>query len=128
MATYTRRQNPDQPVLITAVAAGAKIYFRDVLGKDADRVQVYAGASTDIVQYRLNNLQITRGNASTYGGSTSFVARGFAQDQIQMNWLASDSFDSVGQEFEVAEMLTVASMEITGLTLATGTTIEIICW
>lgn len=128
MATYTRRQNPDQPVLITAVAAGDKIYFRDVLGKDADKVQVYAGAATDTVQYRLNNLQIARSNASTYGGSTSFVARGFAQDQIKKNWLPSDVFESVGSEFEVGEMLTIASMEITGLTLASGTTVSIICW
>jgi len=128
MATYKRRQNPDQPVLITAVAAGDKIYFRDVLGKDADKVQVYAGAATDTVQYRLNSLQLSRGNASTYGGSTSFVARGFAQDQISRNWLASDIFENVGQEFEVGEMLTVSSIEITGLTLASGTTVEIICW
>lgn len=128
MATYTRRQNTDQPVLITAVGAGDKIDFKDVLGKAADKVQIYAGAATDTVQYRINNLQIARGNSSSYSGSTSYTARAFAQSEIKKNWLASDTFESVGQQFEVAEMLTIFSIEIVGLTLATGTTIEIICW
>jgi hypothetical protein len=73
-------------------------------------------------------LQITRGNNSFTGGSTSYTARGFAQSEIKSNWLQSDTFESVGQQFEVGEMLTVYSLEIASLTLATGTTIEIICW
>ena len=128
MATYTPRQNPDQPVLITDVGVGDQINFRDVLGRAADRVQVYATAVTDTVEYRVNNLQIARGTGSTYGGSTSFVARAFDQSKITKSWLKTDVFTNVGEEFELASELTVFSMEITALTLGTGTTVQIIAW
>ncbi len=128
MATYKRRQTPDQPVLITNVGVGDQINFKDVLGKNADKVQVYATAASDVVEYRINSMQVVRGNSSSVGGSTSFVSRAFDQSQIKKIWLKSDVFESTGQQFEVGEMLSVCSLEIVGLTLGTGTVIEIICW
>ena len=128
MATYTPRQNPDQPVLITSVGVGDQINFRDVLGRAADRVQIYATSATDTVEYMVNNLQITRGSGSTYGGSSSYVARAYDVSKIKHCWRDTDVFTNVGQEFELGSDLTVFSLEITALTLGTGSTVEIIAW
>jgi hypothetical protein len=128
MATYTRRQTPDQPVLISNVGAGDRINFLEVLGRPADKVQVYTTSATDVVEYRVNNLLIARGTSSTYGGSTSYVGRAFDQSAVVKTWLASDIFSNTGEEFELGLQLTVRSMEIVSATLSAGSTFTIICW
>ncbi len=107
-------------MLITDVSAGDRIDCQAILGRTARGLQLHVGATTDDVSYRLNSL--LRLNKHT----EDFV------DETILMWAVSPEFpvySSTGAlSHTMIDAIQISSIEITALTLASGTTIEIIIW
>lgn len=108
----------ERSFLISDVVAGDKIDILYILGRPARTVKFVMGGPSDTVEYRLNNLLRLRKFNETVADETVEV------------WSGSDSFpvySDSGKEAHVSlEPLEISSLEIVNLTLAGGTTIEIV--
>ena len=137
MATYTPvpRAVPSsqRSVQITNVSAGDQIDLRDALGRPARKLQFHVGASTDIVEYTLNNLRRIR-TPRDPAEATTDVERAFGTYGTTLNevWSAGagySSYSSTGSTvLETADGLEISSLQIDALTLGVGATITIIAW
>lgn len=106
--------------LITDVAAGDQVDVEEILGRPARGIKFVTGDSADSISYRLNNkLKLYQRDK-------------FDKTDIQEIWSAGESFPvftSTGNtEHETQEGVSISSFEVTALTLATGTTIEVVAW
>lgn len=132
MATYTivpDHLGPGQQVAkITSVAVGDRINIVEVLGRPARKLLFYTTDSADIVQYRLNNRQTFLENNRPSFTNNTLTAWGLHGKTESVVWNATDVFTSEGEIIETGDGLNIASIEITSLTLSTGTTIEIVVW
>lgn len=133
MATYTKvsRSVPSQEraAVITAVADGDRIDIVDVLGRPARRVIFKMTDSADTVTYKLNHLRRLR-PARTPEESFGMADQvwGINGKEVTDWWTSSNASEFTGTgstQLETAEGLQVSAVEITGLTLSTGTTITI---
>lgn len=130
MATYTpvprTIASAERTALITLVAAGDKIDITDVLGRPARGMQMYMTATTDIVSYKLNHLTKipTRGRRDLSQVPVQHTATSFWDTSAGVSEF-SGTGDTV---IETVSDLTISSIEITALTLSTGTTISIVVW
>ena len=137
MATYTivpRSLPSSQRVTeITAVAAGDQIDLVEILGRPARRLQFYVTATTDTVEYTLNNLLKMRPQRKAWEAlSPADQAHGVFEKSTVDVWSGGagyPSFSSTGAlVLETVETLSITSVQIDALTLGTGTTISIIAW
>jgi hypothetical protein len=105
-------------MLIPDAAVGDKIDVEAILGRPARTVKFFMTDVADVLEFRLNNLLRLRKFNETGADQTVFV------------WSVSDSFpvySATDSEIHITEeMLDVSSIEIVGLTLSAGTTIEIV--
>lgn len=124
MATFVKINSglPSQQrsTLITAVADGDQVDVEAILGRPARGVQFSMTDATDSISYKLNNLvRLTQHNETSV-------------DSTLLVWSSAAKFvtyTSTGSlTHTTVEGLAVSSFEITGLTLSTGTTIEVVVW
>lgn len=105
--------------LITAVVVGDQIDIVDVLGRPARGLKLVTTSSTDSVSYRLNSLvRVTSHNESSADSSILIWSAGPGHSV----------FSDTGAEIVTQDQLEVSSIEITALSLSTGTEIEIVAW
>lgn len=124
MATYTPvpKEVPslERTTVITAVAAGDRIDVRDVLGRSARKVQFIAANSTDVVEYRLNNLRRVRQEVPTpYGKNQALQAWGVNSNDFEEKLIWEEvgpSFSTTGAAFETVDGLKISSIEVISLT------------
>lgn len=126
MATIHPRQNPDQPVLIEAVAAGDQLDFETILGRAAERIVMFTTDSGDTVNYRVNSLMRTYGTVGAR--STELTLKRWGVLDLKETWIPTSIFDSTGLQIELFEDMPVSSLEIVSLTLSVGATIEIVAY
>ena len=109
-------------MMITSVAAGDTINVVDILHRPARGVRFYMTATGDTIEYRLNNLQI--------------LSR-YREDNQQINeytehWNVSSKFPVYSATGAIAheteDGLRVSSIQVTALSLSTGSTISILVW
>jgi hypothetical protein len=123
MATYKRIPatvpSSERTTLITDVAAGDTIDIQEILGRSARGLQFIMPADTDVVEYRLNSLLRTK-RVNPSNTTTDYV------------WSTADAFpvfSSTGATvLETVSGLEVSSVQVVGLTLGAGTTIQIVVW
>lgn len=123
MATYAivPRHIPSaqRTTLISDVAVGDKINVEEILGRPARGMILEMTSDTDVASYRLNNLI-----------KNTKVVNGLPT-QVEF-WSASDSFpvytNTGSTTHETIDGFEISSVEVTALTLSTGTTITITVW
>lgn len=101
--------------LLSGLVVGSRIDFVDLLGRPAMNVFVSTSDPADVVEFRLNSL--TR--------AERFVEDG--PNQVVQIWSVGSNYpvmSATGKDFVIGQGLAVGSIEITSLTLASGTTIE----
>ena len=123
MATYTKvpRTIPSRQrsTEITAVAAGDKLDFEEILGRPARGLQIFLTDNADEIQYRINNLARLKKIEET---KTTTVE----------NWMGGSAYPTYtgtgATTLEIVSDLKISSLEIVSLTLSVGTTVTIIVW
>lgn len=124
MATYNKSAGgtPSQhrTQRITAVAVGDQIDINEILGRPARGVKFFMSATTDVIEYKINNL-IKR-----------LMPGDHAVGEIVEIWsqgASHSTFSSTNAlEHTSTEGLKVSSIQIDSLTLSVGTTIDIVVW
>ena len=123
MATYFKvsREIPsrERSQLITDVAVGDQIDIVDVLGRSAKGLKFITTATTDQVEYKLNNLRRIRQQNKTTADTDISV------------WTQNNNcpvYTDIGEVIETQDELRISSIEITALTLSSGAVIQIVVW
>lgn len=135
MATYTpaSKSTPslERAVHITDVEVGDRLDFNDILGRPANKLVFHVGDSDDIVEYKINHKRTMRTNRdrAQYLTQVDKIHGVFETSTIE-TWLQNtDAFTATGAlALETVDDLKISSLEITDLTLASGTTIIIDCF
>lgn len=122
MATYkklTTAVPSDQRVaLITDVAVGDQIDITDVLGRPAKSVRFFLTDAADVLEVKLNNLLRLKKRNESQADETVLIWSDGAH---------GSTYTYTGSLIaEVIDTLHVSSIEVVGLTLSSGTTIEIV--
>lgn len=107
---------------ITEVAAGDQIDIEEILGpaRAARGVKFFMTATTDTVEYKLNNLQRLPRHLET------------TVDETVKIWSSAPHFsvfsDTGALEHTTEDGILVSSIEIVSLTLSVGTEIDLVIW
>jgi hypothetical protein len=133
MATYTKVSrsvpNSERAAVITAVADGDRIDLVDVLGRPARRVIFKMTDSADTISYKLNHLRHLRPSRTPEEAfSLADQVWGISGTEVTDWWSSAHASEFTGTgstQLEIADGLQVSALEITGLSLSTGTTITI---
>lgn len=110
-------------VVITDVAVGDRINIDDVLGRPARGLKMITTSATDSVSYKVNNL-ISRHIQTDFGRSTNHVD----STDIWSGDPAFATFTDIGALIELVDGVSVSSIEITAMTLATPAVIQLVVW
>lgn len=133
MATYEKvsRSIPSQQraAVISNVSEGDRIDFVDVLGRPARSVIFNLVTSSDIVQYRINNLKRLRTQRVDSFSEVDKVSGVFGTTGISWWSQTGSVFTATGAtQLETADGLVIESLQIDSLSLPSGsTTISITC-
>lgn len=124
MATYeiapTLLPGQMRSMLISNVAQGDQVDIVEILGRPARRLKFIMTATTDTIQFRLNNL----------ARLTKHVEN--SVDETVKIWSASPRYPTYSEtgslEHVIDDGLLIESFEIVSLTLSIGTTIDVVVW
>jgi len=115
--------DPGQRIVnITSVAAGDLLDFHVILGRPAKGFKLVATSTSDTLSYRLNNLTRIKTHKKV-GSFDSVVA--------PINFLNKQhtAFTETGSlEYTSQDSFQIDNIEITALSLSTGTTISVVAW
>lgn len=135
MATYSSIPSTlpasQRVAYITNVAAGDQIDIESILGKPATKVQFNMTATTDTIEFKLNNLVRIKKRPSDDDAQSGWERVAGFNTEVEV-WSGSDrypTYSSTGSTvLETADGLTISSIEIVSLTLSVGSTISIVAW
>lgn len=130
MAATWSSQSPQPPfqgsVLITDVEVGDKIDIQAVIGRPARKLTIITTDAADTVQYRVNNLRRSYQVANENRRFAPDATSGSGSEVTEWWSAATDLFNDTGLTITFFETIAVSSIEIVGLTLSTGSTVQIV--
>lgn len=129
MATYQKvpRSVPSsqRTTMITAVEAGDRIDIEEILGRPAKQIKILPDDSTDVIEFKLNNLVKLEPKDRTAG--TAYLN---PTVEIWSAGAAFTTFSVSGEESYLSEEeLRISSIDIIDITFGNGgTAISIVVW
>lgn len=120
-------------VEITAIAAGDRIDFRELLGRPARGLQVTLTDTADEMVFLLNHRRSVHGAAANRSdGVTHYSTPTQEALARQINrrdiYVSAPEFEFVGEIYESPASLPIEVFEVVSLTLSTGTTVTAVAW
>lgn len=124
MADYTKVPghvfSSRRTALISNVAVGDQVDVRDVLGRPARGVKFQMTATTDVIDFKLNNLVRIRQHNETQADTDVLKWSSGAQHS---------TYRGAGKIEHVTEDgIQIDSFEIVALTLSSGVVIDVVVW
>lgn len=112
---------------VTAIAVGDQIPIDYILGRPAKGIKLITGDSADEISYLLNNKFTSPTKADTLRKSVRELD---TLPHVEI-WSAAPGFSEftvTGATEHTIDGLNISAIEITALTLASGSTIEMMVW
>lgn len=110
----------ERTALISSVSAGDRIDVVDVLGRPGRGIKFTMTASTDIIDFKLNNLVRLQQHNESKADTTVLV------------WSAAPHYSTFRGENKLEHItengINIDSFEVVALTLSAGTTIDVVVW
>lgn len=115
----------ERSTTITSVEAGDKIDIKNILGRPARQIKIIPDHSTDVIEFKLNNLLRLRPKNKLDENQT-------VQADVEV-WSAAPQFSTfsiTGEDFYLTEEeVNISSIEIVDITFGDGgTEITIVVW